>query len=169
VIIKCILAIVLSLTLAGVVLAAGKSGGDRNAQPIKIKSNELFTDNNNRTATFVGKVSARQGDMTIYSDKLVINYSEKDKDVEKVEAFGNVRVVQGNRQALAGHALYENKAGKIVLDTSPKVYQGDDVVSGKVITYFVDEQKSVVTGGADARVEAVIHPMDKGKDGSAKP
>ncbi|ABQ27146.1 lipopolysaccharide transport periplasmic protein LptA [Geotalea uraniireducens] len=166
---KCILAIVLSLTLAGVVLAAGKSGGDRNAQPIKIKSNELFTDNNNRTATFVGKVSARQGDMTIYSDKLVINYSEKDKDVEKVEAFGNVRVVQGNRQALAGHALYENKAGKIVLDTSPKVYQGDDVVSGKVITYFVDEQKSVVTGGGDARVEAVIHPMDKGKDGSAKP
>lgn len=162
---KCILAIVLSLTLAGVVFAAGKSGGDRNAQPIKIKSNELFTDNNNRTATFVGKVSARQGDMTIYSDKLVINYSEKDKDVEKVEAFGNVRVVQGNRQALAGHALYENKAGKIVLDTSPKVYQGDDVVSGKVITYFVDEQKSVVTGGADA----VIHPMDKGKDGSAKP
>lgn len=164
-----LLSIVLGATLAGAALAAGNAASERNAQPIKIKSNELFTDNSNRTATFVGNVSARQGDMTIYSDKLVINYSEKDKDVEKVEAFGNVRVVQGNRQALAGHALYENRAGKIILDTSPRVFQGDDVVSGKTITYFVDEQKSVVTGGTDARVEAVIHPKDKGKDGGARP
>ena len=166
---RCTVAITLCLAFAAMALAAGKFGDDRNAQPIKIKANELVTDNNNRTSTFVGKVSARQGDLTIFSDKLVINYSEKDHEVEKVEAFGNVRILQGNRQALAGHALYENKAGKIILDTAPKVYQGDDVISGNVITYFVDEQKSVVTGGPDARVEAVIHPRDKGKNGSAKP
>jgi lipopolysaccharide export system protein LptA len=160
---------ILCLFFAAMALAAGYAGDDRNAQPIKIKANELVTDNNNRTSTFVGKVSARQGDLTIFSDKLVINYAEKDQEVEKVEAFGNVRILQGNRQALAGHALYENKAGKIILDTAPKVYQGDDVISGNVITYLVDEQKSVVTGGPDARVEAVIHPRDKGKNGSAKP
>jgi lipopolysaccharide export system protein LptA len=166
---RCTVAITLCLAFAAMALAAGKVGDDRNAQPIKIKANELVTDNNNRTSTFVGKVSARQGDLTIFSDKLVINYSEKDHEVEKVEAFGNVRILQGNRQALAGHALYDNKAGKIILDTAPKVYQGDDVISGNVITYLVDEQKSVVTGGPDARVEAVIHPRDKGKNGSAKP
>lgn len=166
---RCAVAIVICLAFAVTVFAAGKVGGDRNAQPLKIKANELVTDNNNRTSTFVGKVSARQGDMTIYSDKLVINYSEKDQEVEKVEAFGNVRILQGNRQALAGHAFYDNKAGKIILDTAPKVYQGDDVISGNVITYFVEEQKSIVTGGPDARVEAVIHPRDKGKNGSAQP
>jgi len=166
---RCTVAMILCLFFAAMALAAGYAGDDRNAQPIKIKANELVTDNNNRTSTFVGKVSARQGDLTIFSDKLVINYAEKDQEVEKVEAFGNVRILQGNRQALAGHALYENKAGKIILDTAPKVYQGDDVISGNVITYLVDEQKSVVTGGPDARVEAVIHPRDKGKNGSAKP
>jgi lipopolysaccharide export system protein LptA len=163
---RCAVAMILCFFFAAMALAAGYPGDDRNAQPIKIKANELVTDNNNRTSTFIGKVSARQGDLTIFSDKLVINYAEKDQEVEKVEAFGNVRILQGNRQALAGHALYENKAGKIILDTAPKVYQGDDVISGNVITYLVDEQKSVVTGGP---VEAVIHPRDKGKNGSAKP
>ena len=161
--------IVFCLVMVGVAFAGGEKAPERNSQPIKVKSNELFADNNNKSATFTGKVSARQGDMTIYCDKLVVGYSVKGQDVERVEAFGNVRIVQGSRQAIAGHAIYENKAGKITLDTLPKVYQGENVVSGKVITYFVDEQKSVVTGGTDVRVEAVIHPRDKGTDGNAQP
>lgn len=165
-------AIAILLALTATVLASGLSGGLRSNQPIKIKSDELLTDTANRTATFVGKVSARQGDITIYSDKLVIKHSEKDQDVDSVEASGNVRVIQGDRQATAGHAVYDNKAGKIVFDMSPKVFQGNNIVSGKVITYFVEEQRSVVTGGgdgADARVEAEIHPRGKGKDGSSRP
>lgn len=158
--------------LVATVFAAGVPGGLKSNEAIKIKSNELFTDTANRTATFVGKVSARQGDMTIFSDKLVITYSEKDRDVETVEAQGNVRVIQGDRQALAGHAVYDNRAGKIVFDGAPKVYQGNNVISGRVITYFVEDQKSVVTGGgngAEARVEAEIQPRGKGKDGSPRP
>ena len=145
------------------------SQGERNNLPIQIKSNELISDNSSKTATFVGKVSARQGDITIYSDRLVINYASTSKDVEKVEAFGNVRIVQGNRHGEAAHAVYDNKSGKIILDGNPKVAQGEDVIAGKTITYFVDEQKSVVTGGPDSRVEAVIHPKEKDKSGSVKP
>lgn len=163
-----ILVISLVLSFASVSIAGGGAGGDRSSLPIQLKADELFTDSTNRTATFVGRVSARQGDITIYSDKLIINYSGHDNEVEKVEAFGNVRIVQGNRLGEAGHAIYDNKAGKIILDTNPKVHQGNDVVSGRVITYFLDDQKSVVTGGPDKRVEAEIHPKGKGKDG-AKP
>jgi lipopolysaccharide export system protein LptA len=134
---------------------------ERNRTPIQIKSNELVTDNNSRTATFVGKVSARQGDIVIYSDKLVISYGGSGQDVEKVEAFGNVRIIQGNRHAEAAHAVYDNKGGKIILDGSPKVSQGEDVITGKTIIYYVDEQKSVVSGGTGTRVEAVIHPKGK--------
>ncbi|KAF0217453.1 MAG: lipopolysaccharide export system protein [Geobacteraceae bacterium] len=164
-----ILVISLVLALAGGGNAGGGAGGERRSLPIQLKADELVADSTNRTATFVGRVSARQGDVTIYSDRLVINYSERNNEVEKVEAFGNVRIVQGNRLGEAGHAVYDNKAGKITLDTNPKVHEGNNVVSGKVITYFVDEQKSMVTGGPDVRVEAVIHPRDKGKDDGKKP
>ncbi len=163
-----LLIVVVWLILAGGLQAAGFAGGERNNQPIQIKSSELTTDSANRTATFIGKVSARQGDVTIYCDRLVIFYSDKEKDVDKVEAFGNVRIVQGNSTAQAGHAVYENKAAKIVLDDNPRVYQGEDIVTGKVITYFLDTQLSQATSAPGKPVMVIIHPKEKGKDGGAK-
>lgn len=162
-------AIMLLLLLAAALCSAQAAPVERNNLPIQIKSNELLTDNASRTATFIGKVSARQGDVTIYSDKLVIHYSSGDKEVDKVEAFGNVRIVQENRLGEADHAVYENRAGKITLDGNPKVVQGEDTITGNIITYFVDEQKSVVTGGPGKRVDAVIHPKGKGNNGVTKP
>lgn len=148
----------------GVVHAAPLPKGGQQGQPITIKSNELSTDSKSRTATFTGKVVARQGDLTIYSDKLVVYYKASGGDLDRVEASGNVRVVQGDRLATAREGVYQSAEQKIVLTGDPKVIQGDNTVSGKVITYFVDEEKSVVTGGPDARVEAVITPKEKGKD-----
>ena len=137
---------------------------DRNKLPIEIKSNELLTDNASSIATFIGKVAARQGELTIYSDKMVVHYSANDKDVDHIDAFGSVRIVQENRLGEGDHAVYDSKTGKITLDGNPKVYQGRDVVTGNLITYFVDEQKSVVTSAPGKRVDAVIHPKDKDKD-----
>jgi len=159
--------IFLSITLCSASLYAAEEV--RSGQPISIKSNELVTDSKGRTATFIGKVQAKQDDITIYADKLVVYYSEKGGEVDRVEAFGNVRIVQLNRIGTAGHAVYQNKEGKISLYDNPRVNQGRDVVSGKVITYFITEEKSVVTGGPDSRVNAVIYPKGKGKDGDKKP
>ena len=165
-----IVAVLLCLFAAAGVFAAGDTMSKRNDQPITIKSNELFTDNATGAATFTGKVVARQGDLVIYSDRLVVHYAEKDKEVDRVEAFGNVRIVQENRRGEAEHAVYESRLAKITLDGGrPKVFQGEDTVTGEVITYFVDEQKSVVTGGKAGRVEATIKPRGKGRNAGTKP
>lgn len=137
------------------------------SEPLKIKSNELHADNEKKTAVFEGKVVARQGDLTLYADKVVISYGVDGKELSRVEAFGNVRIIQGTRQAFGAHATYDHKGRKIVLDGSPKVLQGEDVITGKVITYYVDEQKSVVTGGPNEPVSAVIYPG--GKNAGTKP
>ena len=157
------LACLVLLALAPAAFAAPAIG----REPLKIKSDTLQADNEKKTATFEGKVVARQGDLTLHADRLVISYSGAERDVARVEAFGNVRIIQGARQATSAHAVYDPKSASIVLDGSPKVVQGEDVISGKAITYFVDQQKSVVTGGPNERVEAVIHP--RGKDAGAKP
>ena len=151
------------LLLASAALAAPVGSGE----PLKIKSDNLTADNEKKTATFEGKVVARQGELTLYTDRLVVSYSEAGSDLSHVEAFGNVRIVQGNRQATGAHAVYDPKQARIVLDGNPKVVVGEDVITGKVITYFVNEQKSLVTGGPKERVEAVIHPG--GKNAGAKP
>ena len=142
----------------------------RSDEPIRIKSDELFTDNNRKMATFTGNVVARQGDVTIYSDKLVVSYSDDDGAISTAEVFGNVRIVQGSRRAQSAHGIYDAKLAKITLDGNPKVYQGNDIVSGKLIIYYLDEDRSEVTSGPGERVDAVIHPRGKTTDGSpAKP
>jgi len=145
---------------------ADKSSRRENAnQPITVKSNELAADNKGRTAIFTGKVVSKQGDVTIFSDKLIVNYAENGGEVDKVEAIGNVRIVQTNRTGISSHALYESREGRITLTgkPDPKVIQGADSVTGKVIIYYVDDDKSFVSGGGDpdARVEAVINQSPK--------
>lgn len=138
--------------------AAQTARKDRSAKPINIKSDELKADNKGKTATFIGRVVARQDDVTIYADKLIIYYGEQEDEVDKIEAIGSVRILQTNRIGTGGHALYENKIGKITLTINPKVTQDKDSVTGKVIVYYLDEERSVVTSGENTRVEAVIHP-----------
>ena len=153
------------LLLAPVSAAFAAPGASK--EPLKIKSDALRADNEKRTATFEGKVVARQGDLTLYADRLVISYAADGKDLSRVEAFGNVRILQGARQASGAHAVYEPKEARILLDGSPRVTQGGDLITGKLITYYVNEQRSVVTGGPNERVEAVIYPG--GKNAGAKP
>ena len=131
---------------------------DRSSKPITVKADELKADNKGKTAVFTGRVVARQEDVTIYSDKLIIYYGEKDDQVDKIEAIGSVRILQTNRVGTGGHALYESKEGKITLSINPKVTQEKDSVTGKVIVYYLDEDRSEVVGGENARVTAVIHP-----------
>ena len=139
----------------------------RSNLPITIKFNELSTDNKGKTAIFKGKVVAKQGDITIYADTLNVNYGDENNDVEKIESNGNVRIVQGNRIGTSAHAVYDSKLGKITLTGNPKVMQGADTISGKIITIFIDEEKSAVSGDGDSRVITIIHPpARKGNAGS---
>ncbi|GFO65553.1 lipopolysaccharide transport periplasmic protein LptA [Geomonas paludis] len=156
------LALLLALATAGYA-----AQGSNNKEPLKIKSDTLNTDNEKKTAIFEGKVVARQGDMTLYTDRLVVSYNGPNNEVSQVEAFGNVRIVQEERQATGAHGVYDPKLARIILDGNPKVVSGEDVVTGRIITYYVNEQKSVVTSGPKERVEAVIHPG--GKNVGAKP
>jgi lipopolysaccharide export system protein LptA len=149
------------LLLLLIVAPAAYAAPAANREPLKIKSDTLHADNEKKTATFEGKVVARQGELTLYADRLVISYSGESRDLSRVEAFGNVRILQGARQASGAHAVYEPKLARILLDGSPRVTQGGDVITGKLITYYVNEQRSEVTGGPNERVEAVIHPGGK--------
>ena len=152
-------ALILWVFAAYAVYAAPEPQRGTSNLPITIKSNELAADNKGKTAIFTGKVVAKQGDVTIFCDKMTVYYGDAQGDVDKIEADGNVRIVQENRTGVASHAVYESRQGRITLTGgSPKVMQGADTVTGEIITYFIDAERSSVSGG---RVEAVIHPKSR--------
>ena len=152
------------------ITAAAPVHKDRSSLPITVKSNEMSADNKGKIATFSGKVVAKQGDITIFSDKLIVMYADKNGEVEKVEASGNVRIIQLNRTGFADQALYDSHNGRIILTGTPRVVQGGDSISGKVITYYVDDDKSDVSSGGDpkARVEAIINPPARKNDAGTR-
>lgn len=126
---------------------------DRSNLPITIKSSEMTADNKGKTAVFTGNVVAKQGDVTMFADKVIINYGDHKGEVEKIEADGNVRIIQDNSLGTASHAVYESRAGRMTLTGNPRVMQGKDTISGEIITYYVDEDRSVVTGGASVTIQ----------------
>lgn len=153
-----ILLLTLSLAWAAPQPADKKARKDRSSQPITVKSDQLQAYSEAKQAVFTGRVVARQDDVTIYSDRLEVYYGETSDEVEKVVAIGNVRILQTNRVGTGGHAVYESKLGKITLTENPRVSQEADTVTGRVIIYYLDEERSEVQSGDNARVEAVIHP-----------
>jgi lipopolysaccharide export system protein LptA len=162
---KIILTISIMIFLAAATTLAASGGSkaqrERSNLPITIKSNKMSVDNKGKTAIFTGKVAAKQGDLTIYADKLTVSYGDTREDVDKIEADGNVRIVQENRIGIANHAVYDSNAGRITLTGNPKVMQGADNITGVTITYFIDEDKSLVSGDGDSPVRAEIHPRPR--------
>jgi len=151
---------------ASATAAAPSERKDRSTKPINVKADHLQVDNKGKKAIFTGRWSPVRKTLTIYSDRLEIFYGDTSDEVDKIIAIGNVRIVQTNRVGTGGHAVYENKLGKITLTINPRVTQDNDTITGKVITYFTDEEISVVDSGENTRVEAVIHPKPRKNDDS---
>lgn len=130
-------------------------------QPIYITSDRLEADDAVNLVRFEGEVVARQGDVVIYADRMTVFYRPEDREVERVEALNNVRIVQGAKVATGQKGLYYRNEGRIVLTGSPRVHQGEDFIEGDEITVFLGEERSIVSSEGGSRVNAVFHPKER--------
>jgi lipopolysaccharide export system protein LptA len=60
---------------------------------------------------------------------------------------------------------YFAKDRKVILSGDAKAWQGQNMVSGKTITYYLDDKRSIVEQDTSkpGRVKAVIHPDSDSK------
>lgn len=149
------------LSAATTPVGAEKSLGSiyRGDQPISINSDRLEADDATRRVRFIGQVSVRQGEFTLYAREVTIVYAEGRREIDQVEAVGDVRILQGSRVATGERAVLYNREGRIVLTGAARVHQGQDFIQGDEITVFLNEDRSVVSGQQGSRVNAVIHPQ----------
>lgn len=126
--------------------------------PIDITAERLDVDEQGGSAVFTGQVVVKQGDMTVYAEKLIVYRDRKSEQVERIEASGGVRVVQQDRVGTAQQATFYQQEEKLVLIGDAKVQQGQNLVSGEEIILFLKENRSLVKSGEDGRVRAVFFP-----------
>jgi lipopolysaccharide export system protein LptA len=127
-------------------------------QPIDITSDRVETYSKENLIIFKGNVTARQKDIVIYADSLEATVIEGGKGIERVVAGGNVKIQQGIRVANCQKAVFYNIDQKMVLTGDPKVWEGDNMVSGDEIVFYIEQNLIEVKGGPGGRGKAKIHP-----------
>lgn len=129
-------------------------------EPIRVTADRLEADEGTKRMTFVGNVVARQGDVVIYAQEIALFTETESREVERVEALGDVRIIQGTRIATGQKGVFYRLEGRFVLTGSPRIHQGDDFIEGDEITVFLDEERSIVRSGDGSRVNAIFHPRE---------
>jgi outer membrane protein assembly factor BamD len=129
--------------------------------PIDITSDSVETFTKDNLILFKGNVMARQKDMVIYADSLEAVIIEDGKGIEKVIADGRVKIQQGVRVASCQKAIFYNLDKKIVLTGDPKVWEGDNIVSGEEIIFDIEQNRVEVKGGASGRGKVRIIPQEE--------
>ncbi len=127
--------------------------------PFNITSDRMVADNRKSTVTFFGDVKASNEDLLVFSDEMAIVYT-KERQIEHVAAHGNVRISKKDITASCQMANFLQGEQKIILTGKPKVWQGNNMVTGEKITILLEEDKIVVVGQKD-RVNVVIYPGNK--------
>lgn len=128
-------------------------------QPIEISSQQLEAWQAERKSVFTGEVVARQGDMTLWTDQLSVYFNADQSQVDRMEAEGQVRIKQLDRTARAERAVYRREAGTLVLSGNAEVSEGDNRIAGEEITLYIEDNRSLVKGSPERRVEAIIIPQ----------
>ena len=150
------------LLIAATALGApGAPAGTGSREPVSVTADRMEADDVAKTLIFSGRAVAKQGDITIYGDRLTIHSAAGGGDVERIIAEGNVRIVQGERSATGGRAEYARAEERIVMTGSPQVNEGQNSVQGHEIVLLLRENRSVVKGGQDGRVNAIFTPQEK--------
>jgi len=116
------------------------------SEPLQVDSSSMEARGTEGQVLFEGDVVARQGDLTLQSDRLDVTLDPQTRALRTVVARGHVRIQKGDVVATAGDATYDAATGIVVLTGEPRVRRGEDVVAGGRITLHLAENRSVVEG-----------------------
>lgn len=144
--------------LAGLLFSGPEPLRGASEAPIHIEANKMTSTEKTNSVLFSGDVDAKQGDVRIRSDEMTVFYTpEADKDkkadqkkttqqVEKLICVGNVELTRGQWLGTSKKMVYLSKERQVILTDNAKAWQGQNMVSGDKIIYYLDEGRSEVIG-----------------------
>jgi lipopolysaccharide transport protein LptA len=131
--------------------------------PIKISAAQLeaFEEEGRKRLVFTEDVRASQGSFELRARKLEAFYPAKSSQPEKLVATGNVRLSQDNRLARCDKATYFRDDQRVVCAGRDAILtQDDDQLQGREITFHLDSEILLVTGGATVQIQSDATPSE---------
>lgn len=165
----------LTMLMANTALAQKDVNADlanSNDLPTNITAERMRYDAAKQQIVFEGSVKVRRPDFDLDSDKLTILFKQNKNtpaatqetnddplstmgtgDIERLVAEGKVTMLRDGRKGTCGKITYHVDKELIVMEQNPVLSEGSNTVSGQVINFYVRENRSEVTGSANAPVK----------------
>ncbi len=124
---------------------APKPGSELGTGPMVITSATFSTDRQAGTALFEGTVAAKNNDVTLHADKMLVYYAEGG-DVTRIDSTGHVSFATKDGTITSDYSVYYADDKRLVFTGEPKAVEGSSVVTGKEIVYYIDKEKYNVKG-----------------------
>ncbi len=123
---------------------------------LKVTSENLEVDRENKVAVFLDDVYAYNEDIKIWSEKLIVKFDNKENEVEQLNAENSVKIIKEEITATGDIGLYYPKSEILKLLGNVEVIEKNNYVKCDELYLDIKNSTSIMKSNSSKRVEAYI-------------
>ena len=124
---------------------------------IFIESEELIITNEPLTTTFIGNVYAFDNEIKLWSDKILILYTETESQIDQIKCFGNSKLVRENQEIISENITYFAIDKKIYAKGDITLTQDENVMKGNELSVDLVKSTSIMKSNQNNKVTVKIN------------
>jgi len=128
------------------------------AGSIQIESGKMVLLHKSNQVEFSQSVHLTRDTFELFSDRLVAYYN--DKELERAEAFGNIKLIQGEVTGSADKAILNQKNNTLTLTGNAVLVQHGNRLEGDKIVHDLSLEKTLVFPKKGGRTHMTIESSD---------
>ena len=140
-----------SLSIASVAIAQGATSalkGHNADADIDVTAERIEAQDRADRAIFSGNVKVRQGELTLDTQRLTVNYTTVGGlDIKRLDASGGVVVRSPSETAKGNFGIYDTDRKLITLIGAVQLNRGGSQINGQRLTIDLSSGRAVVDGG----------------------
>jgi lipopolysaccharide export system protein LptA len=141
---------VLATALAGgMALRAQSIASHDSRAPVNWEAGRFELQDRDNRVVFSGGVTVTQADLTIRSDRMLVNYTDTEElEIQRITASGGVTITRGNERASGDNAIYDFNRRIITMAGNVRLRRGNDTLGGGRLVIDLESGLSSVDGSA---------------------
>ena len=124
---------------------------------ILIESEELIVTNEPLTTTFIGNVYAFDDEIKLWSDKILILYTETESQIDQIKSFGNTKLVRENQEIISENMTYFVIDKKIYAKGGIILTQDENIMKGSELSVDLVKSTSIMKSNDNNKVTVKIN------------
>jgi lipopolysaccharide export system protein LptA len=130
------------------------------ANPVEVSADQFVVDEASSSATFTGNVIVRRADLTVWADKVVVNYGEGGvTNITNLVATGSVRLQTKDQTATGERATFDPRSQVLRLSGNVSVTNQAGTLSGPELVINLADRTTVFSSNRGGRVTGVFTPQ----------